>query len=79
MNNVIRIQNVVLVGEFDKKEKNSIFSQYPNSRLIECGPVTSDIRATLYQINDCIEKYDPEVIILKRNEKIEVLRRNQWK
>jgi len=76
MNNVIKIQNIVLVGEFDKKEKIFIFSQYPHSRLIECGPVTPDIRATLYQINDCIEKYDPEMIILKRNKKTEILRRN---
>jgi len=77
MDNVIKIQNIVLAGEFSRKEKNSILSQYPNSRLIECGPIVSDIRATLYQISECIEKYDPEIIILKRNKEMEFLRRDK--
>ncbi|MCD6125058.1 hypothetical protein J7J62_07815 [bacterium] len=77
MNNIIKIKNVVLIGKFDEKERDSILSQYPNSRLIECGPITSDIRATLYQINDCIEKHDPEIVILKRDREMEILGRDE--
>jgi len=70
------MNNILLIGEFTNIERNDILSQFPNSKLIDCEIFVSDIRTILAQIDDCIKKYDPIVIAMKReNGEIELLRR----
>jgi len=70
------MNNIILIGEFTDTEKNDILSQFPNSKLIDCEIFVSDVRTILAQIEDCMKKYDPIVIAMKReNGEIELLRR----
>ena len=70
------INNIILIGEFTDTEKNDILFQFPNSKLIDCEVFISDARTILAQIEDCMKKYDPIVIAMKReNGEIELLRR----
>ena len=70
------MNNIILIGEFTNDERNDILSQFPNSKLIDCEIFVSDVRTILAQIEDCMKKYDPIVIAMKReNGEIELLRR----
>ena len=70
------MNNIILIGEFTDIERNDILSQFPNSKLIDCEVFVSDVRTILAQIENCIKRYDPILIAMKReNGEIELLRR----
>ena len=70
------MNNIILIGEFTEIERHDILSQFPNSNLIDCEIFVSDVRTILAQIEDCIKRYDPIAIAMKREDgEIELLRR----